>query len=165
MKSELLLTSVQLSCDGCEGSVLEGTDFGQSRFGHQDLNNFGQSNFGQSIFGHRAFWPGQSWPKPILANPILANPIFGVMVRPPRVGGQTQKKWGPEVVRPRRVGPRRVGAQNFALIFPSSATMFFLLSLSWGPFRGMLVVFETPGRSNVHVWSSRAVVCEPRRPR
>ena len=24
--------------------------------------------------------------------------------------------------------------------------------------------FEAPGRSNVHVWSSRAVVCEPRRP-
>ena len=26
------------------------------------------------------------------------------------------------------------------------------------------MVFEAPGRSNVHVWSSRAVVCEPRRP-
>ena len=26
------------------------------------------------------------------------------------------------------------------------------------------MVFEAPGRSNVQVWSSRAVVCEPRRP-
>ena len=26
------------------------------------------------------------------------------------------------------------------------------------------MVFEAPWRSNVHVWSSRAVVCEPRRP-
>ncbi len=26
------------------------------------------------------------------------------------------------------------------------------------------MVFEAPGRSNVHVWSSRVVVCEPRRP-
>ena len=33
---------------------------------------------------------------------------------------------------------------------------FFLLSL--GVSRGILVVFEAPGRSNVHVWSFRAVV-------
>ena len=39
----------------------------------------------------------------------------------------------------------------------------FLPSLG-GSFRGILVVFEAPGRSNVHVWSSRGVVCEPRRP-
>ena len=26
------------------------------------------------------------------------------------------------------------------------------------------MVFEAPGRSNVRVWSSRAVVCKPRRP-
>ena len=49
-------------------------------------------------------------------------------------------------------GPEGWEAQNFAL--------FFLL---WGSSRGILVVFEVPGRSNVHVWSSRAVVCEPRR--
>ena len=29
----------------------EGTDFGQSRFGHPDLTDFGQSNFEQSILG------------------------------------------------------------------------------------------------------------------
>ena len=34
-----------------EGDATEGTDFGQSRFGHPDLTNVGQSNFGQSIFG------------------------------------------------------------------------------------------------------------------
>ena len=68
-------------------------------------------------------------------------------------------------IRGQTQGPRTVGAQNFALFFPSPATVFFnYFSLSFGLFRGMLVVFEAPVRSNVHVWSSRAVVCEPLRP-
>ena len=36
------------------GFRVEGTDFGQSRFGHPDLTDFGQSNFGQI-----QFWPIQ----------------------------------------------------------------------------------------------------------
>ena len=55
------------------------------------------------------------------------------------------------------------GGPKFCAFFPSPATVFILFSLSFGLFRGILVVFEAPGRSNVHVWSSRAVVCEPRR--
>ena len=62
---------------------------------------------------------------------------------------------------PKSALTERWGAQNFALFFPSPATVFhsFLPLLVF-----FVVVFEAPGRSNVHVWSSRAVVCEPRRP-
>ena len=82
----------------------------------------------------------------------------------PKGGGPKGGGPNPEKVEPRRVEPRRVGAQNFALFFPSPATKFVLFFPLWGSSRGILVVFEAPGRSNVHVWSSRAVVCEPRRP-
>ena len=57
--------------------------------------------------------------------------------------------WGPK---PGRVGPEGWGpegweAQNFSLFFftlPSHFS-FILSSLSWGSFRGILVVFEAPG--------------------
>ena len=129
------------------------------------------------------FWPIQFWPihfsivvlaRPILkanfgqsnilANPILANPIrdnlfwSGVCHGGAPEGGQTQKRWGPRRVGPRRVGPRRVGAQNFALFFPSPAGNFIFSFLSGGSSRGILVVFEAPGHSNVRVWSSLVVV-------
>ena len=62
----------------------------------------------------------------------------------PTGGGPNLEKVGPRRVGPRRVGPKGWspegwspegwGAQNFALFFPSSGTIFFLLSLSWGPF-------------------------------
>ena len=66
---------------------------------------------------------------------------------------------GPGGVRPGWLGTRRVGAegwraQNFALLFLSPARNFILSSLSGGSSRGILVVFEAPGR----VWSSRVVV-------
>ena len=51
--------------------LVEGTDFGQSRFGHPDLTNFGQS---------------------IFANPFLDL----VCVMAPKGGAQTQKKSCPE---------------------------------------------------------------------
>ena len=112
----------------------------------------------------------------------------------PKGGGPKPRKvgpegWGPEGWAPRKVGPRRVGpkgwcpegwhprvghrrvgqrrvgeAQNFALFFPprhnflSFFSLLGVLSCNFGGF------FEASGRSNVHVWSSRAVVCEPRRP-
>ena len=77
---------------------MEGTDFGQSRFGHPDLTNYGQSNFGQSN---------------------LANPIW------PILDCGAAKSWGPP-----RVGPRRVGAQNFALFSLSRHNfLFFFPSL------------------------------------
>ena len=71
-----------------------------ARFGHPDLTNFGQ------------FWPIHFWPKPILANPIFWPFFFGVMVGPQRVGGQTQKKWGPQSGAPKG-GPRRVGPEGW----------------------------------------------------
>ena len=80
----------------------------------------------------------------------------------PRKSG-AQKGGAPKGGAPKGGTPKG-GAQNFALFLPSPATVFILFSLSFGLFRGILVVFEAPGRSNVHVWSSRAVVCEPRRP-
>ena len=90
-----------------------------------------ETDFGQSRSGHpdlTNFGPSNFGQSNFLAN------IFGVMVGPQRVGG-------------RRVGERTVGAQNFALNFHSPATVFVFLSLSFGLFRGILVVFEAPGRS------------------
>ena len=55
--------------------LLEGTDFGQSRFGHPDLTDFVQSNFGQS-------------------NPILNNLFLGSGV----CHGGGPKGWGPRWV-------------------------------------------------------------------
>ena len=66
------------------------------------------------------------------------------------------KRGGPEGWGPRRVGEG--GAQIFALFFPFPPPVFILFSLSWWSFRGILVVFEAPGCSNVHVWSSLVVV-------
>ena len=95
------------------------------------------------------------------------------------MGGQTQKSegpklwgpegwgpegWGPEGWGPEGWGPERWGPKISRFFFPLPPQFFILFSLSFGLFRGILVVFEAPGPSNVHVWSSRAVVCEPRRP-
>ena len=58
------------------------------------------------------------------------------------------KLWGPERWEPERWGPK---ISRF--FFPLPPQFFILFSLSFGLFRGILVVFEAPGRSNVHVWS------------
>ena len=94
----------------------------------------------------------------------------------PEGWGPTQKKWGPERWRAGKVegrkggghkggghkgGARRVKISRFFSLSRRKFLFFFSL---WGSSRGILVVFEAPGRSNVRVWSSRAVVCEPRRP-
>ena len=59
-------------------------------------------------------------------------------------GPNPEKGWGPEGWGPEGWGPEGWGAQNFALFFPSPATIFLLSSLlgvlSWN-----LVVFEAPG--------------------
>ena len=77
----------------------------------------------------------------------------------PHLGGHPKggapKGGGPN---PEKVGPRRVGGPKFRVFFPSPAAKFVLFFPLWGSSRGILVVFEAPGRSNVHVWSSRAVV-------
>ena len=63
----------------------------------------------------------------------------------------------------RRTALRRT-AQNFALFFPSPATVFILFSLSCWSFRGILVVFLKTGTLKCARLGSRAVVCKPRRP-
>ena len=119
------------------------------------------------------------WPhlaKPTLASPHLANFFlwwgggwgsrrgggpnlekvgprrWGPEGGPEGVGARTQKRWGPK-----GLGPRRVGAQNFALFFSLSRRKFH----SFFSLGGLLVefwwCFEAPGRSNVHVW--RAQTC------
>ena len=64
---------------------------------------------------------------------------------------------------PGRVEPRRVVRPKFCAFFPSPATIFILflslgvfsclLSSLSGSYRGILVVFEAPGNSNVHDWA------------
>ena len=59
---------------------------------------------------------------------------------------------------PEKVGAEGWGGPKFRSFFFSPAGNFFLSSLSGGSSRGILVVFEAPGRSNVRVWSSLVVV-------
>ena len=91
----------------------------------------------------------------------------------PESGGP--KGWGPKGWRPlggpnpEKVGPegwgaRRVEGPKFRAFFALSHRKFHSLFSLWGFSRGILVVFEAPGRSNVRVWSSLVVMCEPRRP-
>ena len=88
---------------------------------------------------------------------------IGIVVRTQMIFGQGE--WSAETVlghfgrvlvvscaAPKGGGPEGWGsemrvAQNFGF-FISPATIFFLSSLSWGSFRGILVVSEAPGESN-----------------
>ena len=81
-------------------------------------------------------------------------------------GGEPEpgKSGAPKGGAPKGGGPNGGGPKISRFFFPSPAGKFALFFPLWGSSRGILVVFEAPGRSNVHVWSSRAVVCEPRRP-
>ena len=68
--------------------------------------------------------------------------------------------WGPEGWRPKGGGPK---ISRF--FFPLPPQFFILFSLScWSFPLNFGGVFEAPGPSNVRVWRSRPVVCEPRRP-
>ena len=58
------------------------------------------------------------------------------------LGGWSFEGWSPEGWE----GPK------FRAVFPSSATIFFLLSLSWGPFVEFWWCLKRRGPSNVHVW-------------
>ena len=79
-----------------------------------------------------------------------------------RGGGPNSEKVGPEGLEARRVGARRVGVEGWggpkfraSLLSPTGFHFSFsLLGFS----RGILVVFESPGHSNVPVWSSLVVV-------
>ena len=116
------------------------TDFGQSDFGHPCWPTLAKSDFGQADFG-------PSW-------------CFSHL--------GAQKGGGPEGWGPRRVGPRRVGPEGWGpegwvppkfRAFSSLSHHRFALFVSlWVSSRGILVVFEAPEPSIVHVWSSRVVV-------
>ena len=112
----------------------------RTRMGNFDLTNFGQSQF----LAKANFWPIQFWP--IRFWPIVGGGV-GKGGGPNHPEGWGPEGWGPE-------GPRRVA--KFCAFFSSPATVLFLFSLSFGLFRGNLVVFEAPRRS--HVWSSRVVM-------
>ena len=145
--------------------------------------NFGQTKFGQYQLWPNPFpslaKPLPTLAKPSLAKPRLANtPSFcfqgrgeggeggrGPGVRAVRVGapkGGTPKGEGPERWgEPRKLGPRSVGpsggpegwrAKKMALFSLSRHNVLFS-SLSWVSSRGILVVFEARGPSNVHVIS------------
>ena len=100
----------------------------------------GQLDFGQwGIF----FDSGQkqiSW-RFVRLGPTSSPP-------PPISEGRCPEGWSPnlEKVGSRRVGPRRVEAQNFALFFSPLPPPFrsFCVSL-WVSSRGIFVLFEAPG--------------------
>ena len=50
-------------------------------------------------------------------------------------------------------GAPKGGGPKMSLFFPSSSPIFVLFLSLWGSSRGILVVFEAPGPSNVHVWA------------
>ena len=52
-----------------------------------------------------------------------------------------------------------VGSPKFSLFFSFSRRKFHSFSSLWWSSRGILVVFEAPGRSNVHVWAF-SLTCE-----
>ena len=133
--------------------------------------NFGQSNFGQSIFGQSFFLcvvvVGFAVGKCFVLFVLLVCCVCVVCVCGGCVQGLSAGPPPPDPPPPDPPppDPPPPDRPKFRAFFPSPATVFILFSLSFGLFRGILVVFfEAPGRSNVHVWSSRVVVCEPRRP-
>ena len=84
--------------------------FGQFRL--RPISTSAKFNFGQ--FLDSEFWDDKVWTQKSGGGP--------------KGGGPKPRKSGAP-----KGGAPKGGAQNFALFFPSSATMFFLLSLSWGP--------------------------------
>ena len=98
------------------------------RFWPSLLAEFGQfllTEFGQTAFGQFCFWWG-----------------------PGRVGARRGR--GPN---PEKVGARKVGGPKFRAFFALSHRKFHSFFSLWEFSRGILVVFEAPGRSNVRVWA------------
>ena len=134
-KKHRILKKNHSACIWCVGGVTEGTNFGQSRFGHPDLPIL----LGILVLARQ-----------ILANPFLANPFRSVYVCV-MVGPQ---RWGPKGGVPKGGVPKG-GALKGGAHFRS-----FCLSLVSS--RGILVVFEAPEPSDVRVWSSLVVVEGPK---
>ena len=79
---------------------------------------------------------------------------------PKGVGPNPEKSGAPSngARTPKGGSPKGGWAQNFALFFSSPALNFVLFVSHCVSSRGILVVFEALGPSNVHVWSSQVVV-------
>ena len=116
---------------------------------------------GASKGGALEGWGPEVWEKgSTLANPVLAILIWPILAN----FGQSNfwpihfwiwcvSWWGPKMW-----GSEMWGGPNFRAFFPLRPH-FRSVSLSlWVSSRGILVVFEAPEPSNVHVWSSRSVV-------
>ena len=84
-------------------------------------------------------WP--IWANPFLANPIWANPFWGLVC----------VTVGP------KGGPEGCKISRFFFSFPALMFVLFVSLSLWVFFRGILVVFEAPGPSNVH--NQRAQTC------
>ena len=69
-----------------------------------------------------------------------------------RGGGPNPEKVGPEGLGAEGWGPKGGGPKFRAFFALSRHNLHSFFSL-WGFSRGILVVFEAPGRSNVHVWA------------
>ena len=117
---------------GCEASA--DAHFGQTDFGHPYVTDFGQSDFGQTDFGPKngvfVFWPN---------HPSTRRRAAGDPFEP------ASRRVGPKSVGPLKVEALKGGRPKISRFFCSPATIFFLSSLSWRSFRGILVVFEAPG--------------------
>ena len=96
--------------------------------------------------GRYHFWPRRLlarsfyhfWPRPLLAQTALWPFPACAKVGPE---GWGPEGWGPEGWRPK-----------FRAFFPSPATIFFLSSLSWRSFRGILAAVQGRGPPKVRVW-------------
>ena len=83
----------------------------------------------------------------------------------PKGGGPNPEKsgpkgggGGPKGGGPKGGGPKGGGPKAGAFFSLSRHKVRSFLPSLWGSSRGILVVFEAPGRSNLHVWSSMVVV-------
>ena len=117
-------------------------------------------------------WPHLAnliWPEgwgPGVGGPELWGPgVVGARRGGGRRGGE-EVEGGPKGWRPKGWGPKGWGPEGwgpkFRAFFLAPAGNFILSSLSGGSSRGILVVFESPVRSHVHVWSSLVVVSAAR---
>ena len=139
------------------------------------LHNFGHIKFGQHQLWSNQVWPTPTfWPLHLGSFGVLAGLMEGVWcrgwgpgegwsgrrVKPPKGGARSRpRRTALRRTAPRRTTLRRTAlprtalrqtalrrtVQNFALFFPSPATIFILSSPSWGSSRGISVMVLKAG--------------------
>ena len=158
--------------------VLGQANFGQIHFGPI---HFGPVHFGPSCFGPGQFWSNPFLASPFLAKKSVL--VVSQSVRPRRVGApkggaKHRKSWarrvgGPKGGRPRKVGgqtqkkwgPEGWGAQNFAFFcFSLSHSIFALFVFLWGPVVEFCFCLKRQGLKCARLEFSGCCV-KPRRPR